>query len=170
MCGTQGYFTPESFTTKYSYKTDIFDFGVCIYHLMTGNTLFKDSSSSYDIVRKGEIIYDDKTKFSAEAKDLLKKIFVLDNQRIDLDKIYQHDFFDEGKGLIDVDFPDFFKIPKKDFEEKIKILEQNVKMTNVSYFPRKNTINKDENYPYMSKKSLNESDNNNKSKDFGLNE
>ena len=170
MCGTQGYFTPESYTTKYSYKTDIFDFGVCIYHLMTGTTLFKDSLSSYDSVKKGDIVYDDKTKFSYEVKDLFKKIFVVENQRIDLDKIEQHDFFDKGNGLVGVDFPDYFKMPKKDFEEKIKQLEKNVKMTNVSPFPRKNTLNKDENYPtYLSKKSMNESTEN-KSREYGLNE
>ena len=170
MCGTQGYFTPESYTTKYSYKTDIFDFGVCIYHLMTGNTLFKDSLSSFESVRKGEIVYDDKIKFSSEAKDLLKKIFVLENQRIDLDKIYQHDFFNEGKGLVDIEFPDYFKMAKKDFEEKIRDLEQNIKMTNVSYFPRKNTMNKEEGYPFLTKKSLNESTSENAANRSGLNE
>ena len=170
MCGTQGYFTPESYTTKYSYKTDIFDFGVCIYHLMTGNTLFKDSLSSFESVRKGEIVYDDKIKFSSEAKDLLKKIFVLENQRIDLDKIYQHDFFNEGKGLVDIEFPDYFKMAKKDFEEKIRDLEQNIKMTNVSYFPRKNTMNKEEGYPFLTKKSLNESTSESNANRSGLNE
>ena len=157
ICGTQGYFTPESRNSKYSYKTDIFDFGVCIYHLMTGNTLFKDSISSYESIQKHEIFYDDKTKFSSEAKDLFNRIFVMENTRIDLDEIYKHSFFNEGKGLIDVDFPDFFKIPKKDFDERIKALEQNVKMTNVSCFPRKNTLSRDGNYNYSNNKNANES-------------
>ena len=174
MCGTQGYFTPESYTTKYSYKTDIFDFGVCIYHLMTGNTLFKDSVSSYETVRKGEILYDEKTKFSSEAKDLFRRIFVLENKRIDLDEIYIHDFFNEGKGLIDIEFPDFSKMAKKEFEDKIKALEAGVKMTNVSYFPRKNTLSKEENFPYMNKKSssINEinQDANNKIRDLSIND
>ena len=174
MCGTQGYFTPESYTTKYSYKTDIFDFGVCIYHLMTGNTLFKDSVSSYETVRKGEILYDEKTKFSSEAKDLFRRIFVLENKRIDLDEIYIHDFFNEGKGLIDIEFPDFSKMAKKEFEDKIKALEAGVKMTNVSYFPRKNTLSKEENFPYMNKKSssINEinQDPNNKIRDLSIND
>ena len=170
MCGTQGYFTPESYTTKYSYKTDIFDFGVCIYHLMTGTTLFKDSLSSYEAVKKGEIVYDDKTKFSSEVKDLFKKIFVVENQRIDLDKISQHPFFNEGSGLVNVDFPDFFTVPKKDFDEKIKKLEQGVIMTNICPYPRKNTLNKEESYPtFVTKKSFNELGEN-KSREYGLNE
>ena len=132
ICGTQGYFTPESASYKYNYKTDVFDFGVCIYHLMTGNPLFKDAAASFEAVTKIGIIYDEKTKFSDEAKDLLKKIFVLENQRIDLDKIYTHDFFNEGKGLIDADFPDYFSIPKNEFEERIQNLEKKVIMTNAS--------------------------------------
>ena len=140
MCGTQGYFTPESLQTKYSYKTDIFCFGVCIYHMMTGLTLFKDSASSFDMIKKNDIIYDEKTKFSKECKNLFEQIFVFENKRIDLEDIYNHPFFNKGKGLIDVDFPNYFdeKMNKKDFEEKIKNLEKNVIMTDVSYYPRKN--------------------------------
>jgi len=140
MCGTQGYFTPESLQTKYSYKTDIFCFGVCIYHMMTGLTLFKDSISSFETIKKGEIKYDEKTLFSKECKDLFEQIFVFENKRIDLDELFIHPFFNEGIGLIDVDFPNYFdeKMTKKDFEEKIKILEQNVIMTEVSPYPKKN--------------------------------
>ena len=140
MCGTQGYFTPESLQTKYSYKTDIFCLGVCIYHMMTGLTLFKDSISSFETIKKGEIKYDEKTLFSKECKDLFEQIFVFENKRIDLDELFIHPFFNEGIGLIDVDFPNYFdeKMTKKDFEEKIKILEQNVIMTEVSPYPKKN--------------------------------
>ena len=81
ICGTQGYFTPESIQTKYSYKTDIFCLGVCIYHMMTGMTLFKDAVSSYDAIKKGEINYDEKTKFSRECKDLFDQIFVFENKK-----------------------------------------------------------------------------------------
>ena len=140
MCGTQGYFTPESLQTKYSYKTDIFCFGVCIYHMMTGLTLFKDSASSFEMIKKGEIKYDEKTKFSRECKDLFEQIFVFENKRIDLDEIIIHPFFNEGIGLEGVDFPNYFdeKISKKDFEEKIRNLEKNVIMTDVSVYPKKN--------------------------------
>ena len=139
MCGTQGYFTPEAVQTKYSYKTDIFCFGVCIYHMMTGLTLFKDAASSFESIKKGEINYDEKTKFSKQCKDLFANIFVFENKRIDLDEILVHPFFNEGKGLVDVDFPNFFdeKMNKKEFEEKIKNLEKKVIMTEVSTYPKK---------------------------------
>ena len=143
MCGTQGYFTPEAVQTRYSYKTDIFCFGVCIYHMMVGTPLFKDAAMSFDMIKKGDIAYDEKTRFSKQCKDLFEQIFVFENKRIDLDDISAHPFFNEGKGLIGVDFPNYFdeKMNKKDFEEKIKNLEKNVIMTDVSPFPRKNDNN-----------------------------
>ena len=139
MCGTQGYFTPEAVQTKYSYKTDVFCFGVCIYHMMTGLTLFKDAASSFESIKKGEINYDEKTKFSKQCKDLFSQIFVFENKRIDLDEILVHPFFNEGKGLVDVDFPNYFdeKTNKKEFEQKIKNLEKNVIMTEVCTYPKK---------------------------------
>ena len=147
MCGTQGYFTPESLQTKYSYKTDIFCFGVCIYHMMTGLTLFKDSATSFDMIKKNDINYDEKTKFSKECKNLFEQIFAFENKRIDLDDIYVHPFFNKGKGLINVDFPNYFddKINKKEFEERIKQLEKDVIMTDVSYYPRKSEHNQKNN-------------------------
>ena len=171
MCGTQGYFTPESLQTKYSYKTDIFCFGVCIYHMMTGFTLFKDAASSFDMIKKNDINYDEKTKFSKQCKDLFEQIFVFENKRIDLDDIYSHPFFNEGKGLIDVDFPNYFdeKMSKKDFEEKIKNLEKNVIMTDVSYFPKKNDLlNNKKNNDFSSDNNDNINNNSisNKKKDF----
>ena len=139
MCGTQGYFTPEHVQTKYSYKTDVFYFGVCIYHLMTGLTLFKDAATSFDMIKKNDIIYDEKTKFSKQCKDLFEQIFTFESKRIDLEEIAMHPFFNGGKGLVDVDFPNYFdeKMNKKVFEEKIKILEKNVIMTDVSVIKRK---------------------------------
>ena len=170
MCGTQGYFTPESLQTKYSYKTDIFCFGVCIYHMMTGLTLFKDAASSFDMIKKSDINYDEKTKFSKQCKDLFEQIFVFENKRIDLDDIFVHPFFNKGKGLIDVDFPNYFddKMSKKEFEEKIKILEKDVIMTDVSYFPKKNELLNKKNNEFSgdNNDNINNNSNSNKKKDF----
>ena len=54
ICGTPGYFTPESNNSKYSYKTDIFDFGVCIYYLFGGKSLFKSSLESAEFFTSKE--------------------------------------------------------------------------------------------------------------------
>ena len=45
------------------------------------------------------IYFDKKLNFSEEAIDLLKQTITTENERIDLDKIYNHPFFKGGKGL-----------------------------------------------------------------------
>ena len=108
ICGTPGYYTPESNNSKYSYKTDIFDFGVCIYYLFGGKHLFKNSLESADFfTSKEELTFERKLNFSEEAKNLLNSTITIESQRIDLDKIYNHPFFNCGKGLSKDDFPEF---------------------------------------------------------------
>ena len=108
ICGTPGYFTPESNNSKYSYKTDIFDFGVCIYYLFGGKTLFKSSLESAEFfTSKEQLAFERKLNFSEEAVNLLNSTITIESQRIDLDKIYNHPFFNCGKGLSKDDFPEF---------------------------------------------------------------
>ena len=106
ICGTPGYFTPESQIFKYSYKTDIFYFGMCIYYLFGGKSIFNTSQQSYDFFSNGEFEPEKYLiKISEEACDLLKKIITVEGKRIGIDKIYNHPFFKKGKGL-DIDsFP-----------------------------------------------------------------
>ena len=106
ICGTPGYFTPESQIFKYSYKTDIFYFGMCIYYLFGGKSIFNTSQQSYDFFSNGEFEPEKYLiKISEEAFDLLKKIITVEGKRIGIDKIYNHPFFKKGKGL-DIDsFP-----------------------------------------------------------------
>ena len=121
ICGTPGYFTPESNNSKYSYKTDIFDFGVCIYYLFGGKPLFKTSLESAEFfTNKESLFFDKKLNFSEEAIDLLKQTINLENQRIDLDKIYNHPFFNGGKGLSKDKFPKYNKNNKKQFINELR--------------------------------------------------
>ena len=116
ICGTPGYYTPESNNYKYSYKTDIFDFGVCIYYLFGGKLPLDTSQLSYDLFVNEDIEFEKKVKLSEEAFDLLKKTITLENKRIDLDTIYVHPFFKKGKGLSKESFPDY---DDKDYMIKI---------------------------------------------------
>ena len=120
ICGTPGYFTPESINSKYNYKTDIF-VGVCIYYLFGWKPLFRTPSESADYFGFQEKIYfDKKLNFSEEAIDLLEKTICLENQRIDLDKIYNHPFFNGGKGLSKDTFPEYNENNKEQFMKEIK--------------------------------------------------
>ena len=106
ICGTPGYFTPESQIFKYSYKTDIFYFGMCIYYLFGGKNIFDTSQQSYDFFVNGEFEPEKYLiKISKEASDLLKKIITVEGKRIGLDKIDRHPFFNKGKGLDIENFP-----------------------------------------------------------------
>ena len=123
ICGTPGYFTPESNNSKYNYKTDIFDFGVCIYYLFGGKPLFKTSLESAEFfTNKEPLFFDKKLNFSEEAIDLLKQTITLESQRIDLDKIYNHPFFNGGKGLSKDKFPEYNENNKEQFIKEIKDL------------------------------------------------
>ena len=127
ICGTPGYFTPESNNSKYSYKTDIFDFGLCIYYLFGGKPLFKTSLESIEFFsNKESLVFDKKLKFSEEAINLLNQIITLENQRIDLDKIYKHPFFNSGKGLSKDKFPEYNENNKPQFLKELSELPKNL--------------------------------------------
>ena len=122
ICGTPGYFTPESNNSKYSYKTDIFDFGVCIYYLFGGKQLFKTSAESAETFTNKELQFDKKLNYSEEALDLLNKTIAIESQRIDLDEIYRHPFFNKGKGLSKDKFPEYNENNKAQFFKDINEL------------------------------------------------
>ena len=121
ICGTPGYYTPESNNCKYNYKTDIFDFGVCIYYLFGGRLPLQTSQESYDLFLSGDLKFDKNLKMSEEALDLLTNTINLENKRLDLDKIFKHPFFKKGKGLSRETFPDY---NDKDYKNKIFKLSQ----------------------------------------------
>ena len=122
ICGTPGYFTPESKLCKYSYKTDIFCFGMCIYYLFGGSTKFITSQQSYEFFSNNLFEPENKIKLSEEALDLIKKLVAIEGKRIGLEQIYIHPFFNKGIGLEKKNFPDY---NDKDYMEKIK--ELNIK-------------------------------------------
>ena len=147
ICGTPGYFTPESNNSKYSYKTDIFDFGVCIYYLFGGKPLFKNSSESAEIFSNKELQFDKKLNYSKEALDLLNKTVTVENQRIDLDEIYKHPFFNRGKGLSKDKFPEYNENNKAQFFKDIKdiVVKEGLILTPIYHENNKKDYTKDTN-------------------------
>ena len=129
ICGTPGYYTPESNNCKYNYKTDIFDFGVCIYYLFGGRLPLQTSQESYDLFLSGDLKLEKTIESSEEAIDLLKNTICLESKRLDLDKIFEHPFFKNGKGLSIETFPNY---NDKDYKSKINNLskEMGIKVIN----------------------------------------
>ena len=138
ICGTPGYFTPESNLSKYSYKTDLFYFGMCIYYLFGGNIMFNTPQESFDFFFNKKFEPEKYIKLSKEAKSLLKKLITEENKRIGLDKIYVHPFFNKGKGLDINNFPDY---NDKDYMKKIKDLSKKLGIKPINLKNKKNNIN-----------------------------
>ena len=150
ICGTPGYFTPESNNFKYSYKTDIFDFGVCIYYLFGGKPMFKSSGESADTFNNKELQFDKNLNYSEEALDLLNKTITVENQRIDLDEIYKHPFFNKGKGLSKNKFPaynEYSDANKAQFFKDIKdiVVREGLILTPIHHEVKNNNYNPNNN-------------------------
>ena len=123
ICGTPSYYTPESNNAKYSYKTDIYDFGLCIYYLFGGKPVYKQAIECAELfTTKESFPFDRRLNYSDEAYDLMKQLVTVENQRIDLDKIYNHPFFNCGKGLSKDKFPEYNENNKNQFIKELKEL------------------------------------------------
>ena len=139
ICGTPGYFTPESNLAKFSYSTDIFCFGMCIYYLFGGRTMFMTSQESYDFFSHNLFQPEKTLKLSKEALDLIKHLVAIDSKRIKLEQIFEHPFFNKGKGLDIENFPDY---NNKGYFNQIKELSKklNIRPIDIKKYRKNNNI------------------------------
>lgn len=107
ICGTLNYIAPELYNKrggglKYSFKTDIWAFGVLMYSLFFHKAPFKkEPKKKIDFnIQNIEANFPKGISISKEAKDLLKKILVKDpNSRARIEDIKSSSFFNNGKGI-----------------------------------------------------------------------
>ena len=161
ICGTPGYFTPEANLGKYSYKTDIFCFGMCIYYLFGGRTMFMTSQESYDFFAHNLFEPEKNLKLSNDAYDLIKQLITVESKRIKLEKIFEHPFFNKGIGLEIENFPDY---NDKKYFEQIKELSNklNIRPIDIKKYRRSlNFLNTIESKGSSSSSSDNEEKNSN---------
>ena len=106
ICGTLSYIAPELYNKKgglkYSFKTDIWAFGVLMYSLFYHKTPFKKKpieKSDYNI-QNIEVNFHKDVPISKEAKDLLRRILVKDpDNRPKIEEIKASYFFRNGKNI-----------------------------------------------------------------------
>ncbi|KAI9777071.1 MAG: spindle assembly checkpoint kinase [Candelina submexicana] len=95
MCGTLDYLPPEmikpgSQDNFYSEKVDLWSLGVLTYEFLVGEAPFEDTPvMTQRRIARGEMTVP--TFVSSEAKDLIKRLLVLDpEKRIPLEEVQQH--------------------------------------------------------------------------------
>ena len=103
ICGTIFFTAPEIINKKpYSYEVDIWSLGIIVCMLIIGKATFdsSDLKKIYTKIKNIEYSFPKDANISEAAKDLIKQILVLDQQkRPNLDQILMHDFFKLGNGI-----------------------------------------------------------------------
>ncbi|KAL4735153.1 kinase-like domain-containing protein [Aspergillus similis] len=95
MCGTLDYLPPEMLTSNpqgnfYNEKVDLWSLGVLTYEFLVGEAPFEDTPvMTQRRIQRGDMQVP--SFVSSEAKDLIKRLLVLDpEKRISLDEIQRH--------------------------------------------------------------------------------
>ena len=100
VCGTPNYIAPEVInSTGHSYEVDIWAIGIIIYTLLIGKPPFetRDVKTTYNKIKRAEYSFPETCKISSCAKNLIKKILVVNpKERPTLNEILFDDFFNQG--------------------------------------------------------------------------
>ena len=100
VCGTPNYIAPEVlYGAGHSYEVDIWAIGVIIYTLLIGKPPFetRDVKTTYIKIKKADFSFPITSKISLGAKNIIKKILILDpKKRPTLNNILSDEFFNQG--------------------------------------------------------------------------
>ncbi len=102
LIGSPYYIAPEVINRHYNEKCDLWSCGVIFYILLSNKLPFngEDDKEVFENIQKGDynINLPIFNKVSSEAKDLIKKLLVLDpDKRINLKNVLSHKFFEKKK-------------------------------------------------------------------------
>ena len=125
--GSVYYIAPEVLDRKYTEKCDIWSAGVLLYLLLSGSLPFNGSEESEIFAKIKSFKYDMDNKIweniSNEAKDLIKHIFVPENERYSAKEVLAHPWFkivnDIKDKPINIDFNFFKKYSEENTLKKI---------------------------------------------------
>ena len=100
VCGTPNYIAPEVISRAgHSYSVDTWAIGVIIFTLLCGKPPFetRDVQTTYGKIKAADYSFPEHCKISNEAKNLIKKILVVDPKlRPSLKDILLDEFFNQG--------------------------------------------------------------------------
>jgi serine/threonine protein kinase len=94
ICGTISYVAPEIIIFhRYWKASDLWALGVILYILLSGKYPFGEDQNIVNRIERKEYDQTYMSNFSENAQDLLKKIFVRDEERIQIDDLLEHPLF-----------------------------------------------------------------------------
>ena len=100
VCGTLNYIAPEVlYGAGHSYEVDVWAIGVIIYTSLIGKPPFetRDVKTTYIKIKKADFSFPITSKISLGAKNIIKKILILDpKKRPTLNNILSDEFFNQG--------------------------------------------------------------------------
>ena len=100
VCGTPNYIAPEVISkTGHSYAVDTWAVGIIMFTLLCGKPPFetRDVKTTYSKIKAADYSFPENCKISKEAKNLIRKILVVDpKSRPSLKDILLDDFFNQG--------------------------------------------------------------------------
>ena len=104
VCGTPNYIAPEVLEGKegHSYEVDIWSFGVILYTMLIGRPPFEtqEIKQTYKRIKAINYQFPENVQVSKEAKDLIKRILVLDPyERPSIEECLDHPFFNTGNEI-----------------------------------------------------------------------
>lgn len=100
VCGTPNYMAPEVLEDQgyCGFKADIWTSGVILYVMCAGALPFDDDSENlnalFRLIQRCD--YRMPREFSAQLRDLIKRILVLQDKRLTMDQIINHEWFRKG--------------------------------------------------------------------------
>ncbi len=103
VCGTPNYIAPEVLNgSGHSYEVDIWAVGVIIYILLIGKPPFetREVKITYNKIKKADFSFPVTSKISLAAKNIIKRILVVDpKKRPSLNSILEDEFFNQGVAI-----------------------------------------------------------------------
>ena len=162
ICGTPNYIAPEVISKSgHSYAVDIWAIGIIIFTLLCGKPPFetRDVKTTYGKIKAADYSFPENCKISKVAKNLIKKILVVDSKsRPSLKDILLDDFFNQGLAI-----PKLLPTSTLAFKPPSEYINRYIPKNKKKNKDEKNSIINEDNKLNSSNDVTNDSENNNKS-------
>lgn len=136
ICGTPNYIAPEiiSGASGHSFEVDIWSLGVLAFTMLVGRPPFEtsDLKDTYRRIKTSTYNFPDHIDLSAESKDLITKILVLDpKSRPTISQIKSFDFFNKNPIPPTMPLSSLAIAPSEAYKKQFQKREENIVSENI---------------------------------------